>query len=153
MDLTQWSSSGLLVVENYTMARSEHIPTRSEQQPPIQEQASNCPRCGHELGETALRAAAGQVRDESPVTGHELDLAPPGDAMSETQELVPAQVLERLREKAREFSSGEDDLDMKERIEESAFNYRLEKLQWGREAAAEIKRRQSRADSIEPDQE
>lgn len=77
MDLTQWSGSGLLVVENHTMARSEHIPTSSERQPPIQEHAPTCPRCGHELGETALRAAVGQVRDETPATGHQLDLAPP----------------------------------------------------------------------------
>jgi ubiquitin len=75
------------------MAERKTTPTSyNEQSTSPQEMQSCCPRCGHELGDLALRAATSQTEDERPSTGHELDLPPPnglelGMSNSEVQEV------------------------------------------------------------------
>ena len=67
---------------------AEHDPTRTrreQQELPAQEDLLSCPRCGRELGSTALQGIASQTKDESPMTGRELDLPPLGEGAMSSQ--------------------------------------------------------------------
>jgi hypothetical protein len=117
---------------------THHTPSHAIEHP----ESPRCPRCSLDLGVIATQSVIDSSQDPALRVGHELDLPQPGETVTETYEIVPQEIVDRLREKAREFSSGEDNSYMQGIIEQSAFEYRLEKLTWGREAAAAIRRRQ-----------